>query len=1075
MALEDFYYGIPAQDTPDEGYLAKLAHVIMTPLGFLASTLDKPGRAVRSLLDGQGISSLLNLVPLSDTIGLTNPDDAPSGRDLLRKWGAADQEDTWGNWGAGLALDIATDPVNLFSFSTKSSLTALGRDALKADTLAKTAAGRIAAGQSGLMGLRVPWFIPGMSEARLPFLTGSTGENIAAGLSRAGDYLMHEAPVISGPLSKLQSMFKYASGWTGDRRYVQGTEGAVDAERGAIQAGFPHMTGLIGTSKQAIENLTSQGVPLESAAQYYGRAVTGARELGFPEMPTLLEIADPVARDQARSTLMQLVGQASGQTGDVYDAVREYARGLGIKGLGDDASLWGTRYSHRQSLEGGIKKGSQQTSRTIPESVTPGGTNQINDYVANPTYSGFANKPVPAGVSPAQWKESIEQQVMSNKESIAANAKAHRDYLAAQIDPLGMSMLAPHQAAGLTNEIIEKDAESFARLLSEVSPDVQKAGQYYRNDPVAATYEYINNLSKQSGTAQSVLSTIAKQAKPADATLRAATNPNDYVNLRSVLGEVGQDAIEKIGSEIEYGGKKSLLMELAKEGKTNAITPGWQGPIHGGLTDKILEGQVVPRDLVDVIKKEIAGPGYESKFGLGELIDKFTSGVRTGSTVLFPAYHSRNLGEGLLQQALGGGFSPTAINDVRQYLAGTLKDPAKVSELDRLAAIAFSNNTAFRNQGAHYLGESAVNNPGKMLTPWVTQDPNKSFLQGVTDAISSRFSPKQAAERGESYFAWNPKENTLVQAGVQTHNDIENLNRFSQFVALSRKGYSPEAAHNIVTSSQLDYSRLTPTERKLRQLIPFYSFSKQNLVRMAEQAQDPGALASLLRVGTAAGQDGYVPGYVSQGASVALPGVTDEGKTRYMSGFSLPFEDEAFGALAALASGDPIDAARRGLTTANPLLKLAATLATGRQIYSGRSLDEVTPSPITSLGGLINPLAANIASETLSATPAGRLFTTVNSSVAAKDQNLLLKLLTGIKTTDVDQQLATQMAARDAVSKALLRSGMVQTSQNYYPKQEYRDVEAQPEGLQYLLQMMKLMEQQSKDAAQARMANQQLP
>lgn len=66
---------------------------LLDAMGWVGETLGKPGRAVRGVLGGQGLSALGNLVPFSDTVGLTNPENDVSGRDLLQKWGMVGQDD----------------------------------------------------------------------------------------------------------------------------------------------------------------------------------------------------------------------------------------------------------------------------------------------------------------------------------------------------------------------------------------------------------------------------------------------------------------------------------------------------------------------------------------------------------------------------------------------------------------------------------------------------------------------------------------------------------------------------------------------------------------------------------------------------------------------------------------------------------------------------------------------------------------------------------------------------------------------------------------------------------------------
>jgi len=72
-----------------------------------------------------GLAAAGNLLGLPgsmirDVLALRNPFDQlltpfggqnrTEGRDLLRRWGLAKPKDTWGNWGAGFLVDIATDP-----------------------------------------------------------------------------------------------------------------------------------------------------------------------------------------------------------------------------------------------------------------------------------------------------------------------------------------------------------------------------------------------------------------------------------------------------------------------------------------------------------------------------------------------------------------------------------------------------------------------------------------------------------------------------------------------------------------------------------------------------------------------------------------------------------------------------------------------------------------------------------------------------------------------------------------------------------------------------------------------------
>lgn len=102
---------------------------LLDALGWVGESLSKPGAAVRGLLAGRP-DQLMNLVPFSDTMGLTDASQRTSGRDLLRQWGAVGQDDNWGNFAGGMALEAATDPLTYFGgFLAKQALGGAGKAA----------------------------------------------------------------------------------------------------------------------------------------------------------------------------------------------------------------------------------------------------------------------------------------------------------------------------------------------------------------------------------------------------------------------------------------------------------------------------------------------------------------------------------------------------------------------------------------------------------------------------------------------------------------------------------------------------------------------------------------------------------------------------------------------------------------------------------------------------------------------------------------------------------------------------------------------------------------------------------
>lgn len=81
-------------------------------LEYIGGSIDKPGRAVRGLLTGK-LREGMAAIPFSDTMGITNPEDRTSGRDLTDKAGITQRGDKgWGSWGMGIGAELATDPLN---------------------------------------------------------------------------------------------------------------------------------------------------------------------------------------------------------------------------------------------------------------------------------------------------------------------------------------------------------------------------------------------------------------------------------------------------------------------------------------------------------------------------------------------------------------------------------------------------------------------------------------------------------------------------------------------------------------------------------------------------------------------------------------------------------------------------------------------------------------------------------------------------------------------------------------------------------------------------------------------------
>lgn len=112
--------------------LGTLAAAGSSGLAGLGWILDTPGAVMRGLLSGGPGKALSALWETSD--------DRVEGRELLRQYGMVGKDDSWGNFGGGLAAEMLLDPLTYLSFGLnqvvgQGAKTAAGKAAAKAGLL----------------------------------------------------------------------------------------------------------------------------------------------------------------------------------------------------------------------------------------------------------------------------------------------------------------------------------------------------------------------------------------------------------------------------------------------------------------------------------------------------------------------------------------------------------------------------------------------------------------------------------------------------------------------------------------------------------------------------------------------------------------------------------------------------------------------------------------------------------------------------------------------------------------------------------------------------------------------------
>jgi hypothetical protein len=182
--------------------------MLLDALGFVGDALDRPGAAVRGLLAGRP-DQLANLLPGAETIGLLDPSRKVSGRDLLRQYGLAGEDDNWGNYLAGMAVDALTNPLTYAGPLGAGRLLGRSQPAARLDRYAAQAKGQPSAGVGRMLGKRRGFDVievdPHASEIS-KIMGGAGGGMPVAGddaLLSTASRMMEEAP------SGLQGMYRW--------------------------------------------------------------------------------------------------------------------------------------------------------------------------------------------------------------------------------------------------------------------------------------------------------------------------------------------------------------------------------------------------------------------------------------------------------------------------------------------------------------------------------------------------------------------------------------------------------------------------------------------------------------------------------------------------------------------------------------------------------------------------------------------------------------------------------------------------------------------------------------------------
>lgn len=1050
---------------PPEEEKSLLSDVLQSGIGglqYIGETLDKPGRAVRGLLGGKP-SELANLIPFSDTMGLTDPSKSVSGRDLLEQGGLLDKNTPGLDWGdvAGFGAEVLTDPTSFITGAGK-ALTGAGKvakavgistkGAAKYRTLAAhlaenphlldaatEAAGKLGTTLDavkgdklgGLFGLTTgPLGLAGISKSSVPKIAQGPGaEAITGALGKASSYIGQTAPARG-----MKALFDHTvkgqlSGAGQDLARAQ--TAATEAARPQALKSWAKLGGdLSEIQKSYMDSFGSNPLPdgiaekFENLARMHAEGVSPKEAFDFHGMPYHAPTGEALvkatqdfgtAKDDLWSRFLSLGGDSANL--HETEALKHSPRYINPKGT--------------NALEGIGYKGTVDSAkgRLTPTKFLP--ADVINAMYRDPDIAQWTGE-----LSKKTGKEFALGEGIGKSE--IPGLVEHWQGLGSQ-KPVGPGDLADvlktkygkwlNDAAVAEGVGPDEVAKNLAEHLTSRNKAVQfftKTGQDLYGKLTPDSYKYMTEVSRSVANMAAIHDTLGKSLVPGGTPLAA------------VFKDAGMNPV-------------SAMQTFT--GRFGQLPPGMG--VHPDVANAVLS-----------VSKKTQSPEWMQ--AIGKKIDEWTRPIKQNLTLPFPSFASRNLLSGQAMNLFSNEVPDLKhlvkygmeVNETRKIL----KDPAAYRGLvDELAAHRVFDQHDLATMGTE-LG-------------WdVRRAPNAISPKGALENVKGGFANAQKlaatpvaggiGERlPETIKAGRAVLGAPAQIGAEFNKQIEFLNRVPMYLYLRKHlGWTPEVAAQRVRELQVDYSALAPAEKAvMRRLVPFYSYTRKIIPELFKQLLDrPGGVqAQVVRASnTGRSKDEFVPPYVGEGMSVNLGG------DKYLSSLGLPTDQysDLF-----VKGPTPLGTIKRtgqkALSMMNPYLKGPLETVTGQNFFTGRPIEESFQHPTGSV----------LANQVLHNSPASRFITSARQlqddrkSKSSKATNLL----TGLRITDVSGGLDKQkrLAESKMLTEMLREHPDISSSTDVYPRKDPatgKPVQLSPEAERLYRAYMHLKAQGEQEAKKKR-------
>lgn len=1098
--------------TPDqeESLVGKLGRNAMGTVGAVGNLLDLPGSMVRDAVSMKNPLDQL-LTPFSDVNRVT-------GRDLNRSVGLAGSQDTWGNFGGGMATEIALDPLTYLTFGA-SALGKGGQVAKAAGLMPKAAQTYAKKMKRAVAGTADPTFKDIFNKA------GNVGPREA----RAGSTLRDL--VDAGGPDALQAAQNAARGKGLDLNSLMD-----EKLGGSVGIGLPFMDPLF----------TLGGTKAGKLIDDVGAAVRYAKVPGtdFAPLHELGRLFSHKARDMSTPAGIDMATRG-------FDAKTEIRAKAGAElarlaneleqvGLADKA---GGRHLRRM-----MEVESARATAT-PEQIPI--LDRLRDRLDRiPRESKLWGVPLQELVDEKFNTNYFPRDLTSDIEgTIPPKAKANNARHNAQLPR--MEFLKGIEQG--TNPIIDLgENQQLNDLLDNGGSrkDVAKAIESLFGKDLTATYDYTIKSGKDRGTVvqRNRYKALASWLGKLSPEMRKSGIFGNHAALdyhaRIIAADDAISASQKLVEALSEPGRLGMKTDAAYQRGVITVSDlidrtglVW-GDKHGGVgyqlaladgTDISLLSDAAANRVLKKFKEFTVDEKYgqditryvegftapEAATKILDFVDGLSNFWKGSMTTPWPAFQVRNLVSGQWDNVVAGEWSPWSVNAAKDAVRGKAIQGASQIPLAQQEAARRGMQNINDAQATQILGELAfgynvvgkfdATNAGSVagkVQDRVSHD-LQDTISGVPDVGRKSFSAKRTAKKfigREDGTNLNPiafrgvggrmkSEFGPMAAGEELGNAVEFMNRFAPWINQLKRGVDPAEAAAKVGAVQVLYQNRYYSkfeQDKLLRAFPFYKFTRKKLPYILSQiVEHPGgSLAQTIRTMENAHDPAtFTPDHVTESAAIpvkgtpfeAITGQVPEGHDRYISGLGLSIENP-------LGYGPGLrGAGLEVMSQLNPFIKAPLEFATGQTFFQktptgGRPLGDLDPMTGRLLGNLMGSDTAvkypggGAVDFAVGNSPLSRVVGTANMLTDQRRglPEKLLNVLTGIKTKDVSPA-AKDSLERDMLSRAMKQYDAKSFTRTYIP--DDAKAKMSPEELAQatqLEQLMDLLAKRAKDRKEAK-------